>query len=164
MDFNEIKFIYRQSSALGDSLLVPAIESAGTGGFAMILELISLFTDTPPEQVMNEIQLHYWKEFRAGTSDYAIVYHSSANDEHTAAVLVSDSFDKAFNFLPQGEGEQAIMYMSLRGKWNADSISDAAKIDSELNRKMNALDDTDDSFWDDFEALLNEVDGEPEDI
>jgi hypothetical protein len=158
MDFNNQRLVYRQSSALGDEVLVPAIESAGTGGFPMVLELMSLFTDTSPADIMDTIRLEKWEEFRNGQSDYAIAYHSSANDEHTAAVIVNDNFSGAFNFDQQGSGRQCVVRFSDTGKWNAAKIDEGATISEDIQRRLESLDPDEDAYWDELERLMDEVD------
>ena len=92
--FNDnTRFAYRQSSALGDQMLIPALENAGVGGMEMALEFISLFTDTDVADLIDDLTFLYKQEFKAGTSDFFIMQHSSAQDEHSTFVFVNDNFD-----------------------------------------------------------------------
>ena len=159
LELSNTRFAYRQSSALGDDVLIPALENAGVGGVTMALEFISLFTDTDHADIIDDLTFLYKQEFQAGTCDFFIMQHSSAQDEHSTFVFVNDSFDKPFSFDPQGSGNQCEVTFRPTGSWTAQRISEGAVVERELLDRLKSLDFPDSgSNYDELERLLDEMD------
>lgn len=157
--FNDnTRFAYRQSSRLGDDMLIPALENAGVGGIEMALEFISLFTDTDHANIIDDLTFLYKQEFKAGTSDFFIMQHSSAQDEHSTFVFVNDKFDRAFSFDPQGSGNQCEVVFRPSGAWTAKRIAEGAKVEQELLDRFRQLDLQDDENYNELERLLDIMD------
>lgn len=152
------RFAYRQSSALGDDLMIPALENAAIGGMEMALEFISLFTDTDHADIIDDLTFEFKQEFQAGTSDYFIMYHSSAQDEHSVFVFVNDNFDKSFSFDPQGAGNQCNVTFRPSGEWTAERIKKGAQEEKELLEMFRKLDLESDENYNELERLLDIMD------
>ena len=157
--FNDnTRFAYRQSSALGDDLMIPALENAAIGGMEMALEFISLFTDTDHADIIDDLTFEFKQEFQAGTSDYFIMYHSSAQDEHSVFVFVNDNFDKSFSFDTQGAGNQCNVTFRPSGEWTAERIKKGAQEEKELLEMFRKLDLESDENYNELERLLDIMD------
>ena len=158
-NLSDIRFAYRQSSALGDDMLIPALENAGVGGVEMALEFISLFTDTDTADVIDDLTFLYKQEFNAGTSDFFIMQHSSAVNEHSTFVFVNDNFDKPFSFDPQGSGNQCDVTFRPTGSWTPQRIAEGAVFEKEILDRLKSFDAPDsDINYDELERLLDEMD------
>lgn len=152
------RFAYRQSSALGDEMMVPALENAAIGGMEMALEFVSLFTDTDHADIIDDLTFELKQEFQAGTSDYFIMYHTSAQDEHSVFVFVNDNFDKSFSFDKQGAGNQSKVTFRPSGSWTAERIKKGAQVEKELLDRFRKLDLESDDNYDELEKLLDDMD------